>query len=172
MTRNNIPMELLAPAGTMESLIAAVQNGAEWTYVLWGFLFFIIQAVERLTGLGKWMEKHPIGYLYANLMIVMIAFLIRCANISDAALYYSTMFGFSGAPLVNEYTMLCLREFGWFLIGSIVFGLPIARWFKGKTKMNDTLAMVIRTVFVLAVTAVALSYAVMGGYNPFIYFNF
>ena len=33
MTRNNIPMELLAPAGTMESLIAAVQNGANAVYL-------------------------------------------------------------------------------------------------------------------------------------------
>ena len=106
------------------------------------------------------------------MMIFIICFLIRCANISDAALYYSTMFGLSGAPLVNEYTLFCLREFGVFMVASIIFGLPIARWFKQKTRMNDTLAMVIRTVFILTVTAVALSYAVMGGYNPFIYFNF
>ena len=152
--------------------LTGLWHGAEWTYVLWGFLFFAIQAIEKLTGLGKWMENHKIGYIYANMMIFIVCFLIRCVNISDCAMYYGTMFGLTGAPLVNEYTMFCLREFGWFMIGSVVFGLPIARWFKDKTKMNDTLAMVIRTVFVLAISAVALSYAVMGGYNPFIYFNF
>ena len=152
--------------------LTGVWHGAEWTYVLWGFLFFVLQAVERLTGLGKWMEKRPIGYLYANLMIVMICFLIRCTNLADCAVYYGTMFGLNGAPLMNEHTLIALREFGPFVIGSVIFGLPIAAWFKNKTKMNDTLAMVIRTVFILAVTAVALSYAVMGGYNPFIYFNF
>ena len=152
--------------------LTGLWHGAEWTYVLWGFLFFAIQIIERQTGLGKWMEKHAVGYIYANMMIFMICFLIRCTSMSDCALYYGTMFGLNGAPLVNEYTFFCLREFGWFMVASIVFGLPIARWFKDKTRMNDSLAMVIRTVFVLTVTVMSLSYAVMGGYNPFIYFNF
>lgn len=152
--------------------LTGLWHGAEWTYVIWGFLFFVLQAVEKLTGLGKWMEKHPVGYLYANAMIVMVTVLIRSANLSDSALYYGTMFGLNGAPLVNEYTMLCLREYGWFVLGSVLFGLPIASTIRKKTHMNETLATVIRTVFVLGITGIALSYAVMGGYNPFIYFNF
>ena len=152
--------------------LTGLWHGAEWTYVLWGFNFFLIQAIERLTGLGKWMEKHPVGHLYGMFMVVVLTVMIRCDSLSGAALYYGTMLGLSGAPLVNELTGVFIREYGWFVVAAVIFGLPVARWFKDRTHMPDSAAMVVRTAFVLCVTALSLSYAVMGGYNPFIYFNF
>ncbi|MDD6274338.1 MAG: MBOAT family protein [Clostridiaceae bacterium] len=152
--------------------LTGLWHGAEWTYVLWGFNFFLIQAIERLTGLGKWMEKHPVGHLYGMFRVVVLTVMIRCDSLSGAALYYGTMFGLSGAPLVNDLTGVYIREYGWFVAAAVIFGLPIARWFKDRTRMPDSAAMVVRTAFVLCVTALSLSYAVMGGYNPFIYFNF
>ena len=152
--------------------LTGLWHGAEWTYVLWGFNFFLIQAIERLTGLGKWMEKHPVGHLYGMFMVVVLTVMIRCDSLSGAALYYGTMFGLSGAPLVNALTGVFIREYGWFVVAAVIFGLPIARWFKDKTRMPDSAAMIVRTAFVLCVTVLSLSYAVMGGYNPFIYFNF
>ena len=49
-------------------MLTGIWHGADWNFVLWGLLLFILIAVEK-AGLGDFMEKHRvIGHIY---MIVL-----------------------------------------------------------------------------------------------------
>jgi len=149
-------------------------HGAEWTYVLWGVSFFAIQAIEKYTGLGKWMEKkHPvIGNFYAMLYVVVVTVLIRSENLGVAWSFWGSMFGLNGAPLTDGIAGMMLKEYGVFMLASIVCGIPVVRWMRNKLRIPDAALRIAGGVCLLALTAVAISYVVVVDYNPFIYFNF
>ncbi|MGN0801908.1 MAG: MBOAT family O-acyltransferase [Candidatus Faecivicinus sp.] len=148
-------------------------HGAAWTYVLWGVSFFVIQAVERLTGLGKWMEKHAIlGNIYAMLFVVIVTVMIRSDNLGVAWTFYGSMFAVNGAKLWDGTAGMYLREYGVFLIASVICGLPMAGWLRDKVHIPDGALRIVGAVCLAALTVVALSYVTVVDYNPFIYFNF
>lgn len=148
-------------------------HGAAWTYVLWGVGFFAMQAFERFTGLGKWMEKRGVlGVLYAMFMVVTITVMIRSDNLSVAWNFYGTMFGVNGANGWDATAGMFLREYGWFLLAGVIFGLPIGKWLREKVRVPDAPLRVVCALGLVAMMAVALSYVAVVDYNPFIYFNF
>ena len=148
-------------------------HGAAWTYVLWGVSFFVIQAVERMTGLGKWMERHRVlGNIYAMVFVVIVTVMIRSDNLGVAWTFYGSMFGLNGAALWDGTAGMYLREYGAFLIASVVCGLPVADWLMEKVHIPETALRTVGAVCLACLTLIALSYVTVVDYNPFIYFNF
>ena len=148
-------------------------HGAAWTYVLWGVGFFVIQAIERQTGLGKWMEKRgALGVFYAMFMVVAITVMIRSENLGVAWTFYGSMFGVNGAPLWDATAGMFLREYGLFLVAGVICGLPVADWLRSRMKIQDNVLRIVGGVCLAALMIVALSYVAVDNYNPFIYFNF
>ena len=148
-------------------------HGAAWTYVLWGTSFFVFQALERATGLGKWLEKHAvIGILYTEFVLISVTVLIRSDSIAGAGVFYGSMFALNGVPLWNAASGTFLREYGLFLAAGVICGLPIASWLREKARMPEGLLSTAGAVCLAGLTVVALSYVTVVDYNPFIYFNF
>ena len=152
--------------------LTGLWHGAAWTYVLWGCGFFLMLAVERFTGLGKWMEKHPIGHFYAMLMVVFFTVMIRCDNLPHAWWVYGTLLSVSGAPLWNAATGVLFKESLWFFIVALICGLPVRDFIVEKLRVNENLVRVVGAVALVALTAISISYIAVNSYNPFIYFNF
>ena len=147
-------------------------HGAAWTYVLWGVGFFVMLVIERFTGLGKWMEKHPVGHLYAMLMVVFFTVMIRCDSLPHAWTMYGSLLGVNGAALWNSVTSVLCREYGWFFLAALVCGLPVRDFIVGKLRVNENLVRVAGAVALVMLFGISVSYIAVNGYNPFIYFNF
>ncbi len=147
-------------------------HGAAWTYVLWGLGFFVMLAIERFTGLGRWMEKHPVGHFYAMLMVVFLTVMIRCDDLHHAWTMYGSLLGTNGAALWNSVTGVLLREYGVFFGAAMICGLPVRDFIVGKLHANENAVRIIGAVALVALTLVSISYIAVNGYNPFIYFNF
>ena len=104
--------------------LTGLWHGAAWTYVLWGVGFFVIQAFERLSGVGKWMERHgALGVFYAMFMVVTITVMIRADSLGVAWTFYGSMFGVNGAALYDATAGMFLREYGVFLAAGVICGL-------------------------------------------------
>ena len=147
-------------------------HGAAWTYVLWGLGFFVVLVIERFTGLGKWMEKHPVGHLYAMVMVVFFTVMIRCDNLPHAWSMYGSLLGISGAPLFNSVTAVLFKEYVWFFLAALICGLPLRDFIVDRLHVNENLVRIVGAVGLVALTALSVSYIATNGYNPFIYFNF
>ena len=129
-------------------------------------------AFERLTGVGKWMEKHPIGHFYAMLMVVVITVMIRAADLPSAWVFYGSMFGVNGANFFDSVAGVYIREYGWFFLAAVVCGLPVADFLRKRVRIPAAVMEIAGAVALIALTVVSVSYIAMGSYNPFIYFNF
>lgn len=137
-------------------------HGAQWTYLVWGFLFFVLQAFERFSGAGKWLEKHRIGHLYVFLVVMIASVVSRADGIPHALDLYRSMFGLDGSAIFDDTARMFLREYGAFLVAGVLCCLPVPK------RIPDA----VRGVGLAAAGFVAITYVVMGSYNPFIYFNF
>ncbi len=152
--------------------LTGLWHGAEWTYVVWGIGFFLVQIFERLTGIGKHMEKKWYGHIYAMFFVVVVTVLIRSSSIAHALNHYKTMFFLNGSPLWNNLTSILVHEYGFFFILSVIVSLPVGQWLEKKLHVPAPVSEIVRFAGLIAVTVIAISYVIVGSYNPFIYFNF
>ena len=152
--------------------LTGLWHGAMWTYALWGISFFVVLALERAAKLNKHMESKWYGHLYAMVVIVVVTVLIRSDSVSHAFNHFKTMFFASGAPLYNSLSSFFVREYGMFFLLSIAFSLPVGTWLEGKLHIPAPVMETARVLGLAASFVIAVSYVMVGSYNPFIYFNF
>ena len=133
-------------------------HGAQWTYLAWGFLFFVLQAFERFSGAGKWLEKHRIGHLYVFLVVMIASVVSRADSIPHALDLYRSMFGLDGSAIFDDTARMFLREYGVFLAAGVLCCLPVPK------RIPDA----VRGVGLAVAGFVAITYVVMGSYNPVI----
>ncbi len=164
--------------------LTGLWHGPDWCFFAWGVAFAALLIIERLTGLGKWMEKHWIGYLYSNVMVVVVTVLLGTAMhynldttmpmvpITDALHRIGAMFGAGAAGLWDATASMYVREYGVFMAASILFSLPFGPWLEKKLRIPAAVSEVARAVGLLLALVASLSYVTMGAFNPFIYFNF
>ncbi len=147
--------------------LTGIWHGANWTFLMWGLLYFVLLTVEKLTGFDK--KSGFFGHIYTMLFVVLGWVLFRSESIGNALSYMTSMFGI-GAKLYDGYMLTYLSSYKVFFIAGILACFPIQKLFKDKINSkvyNCVSAAVLFVLFVLS-----LSFMVKGAYNPFIYFNF
>lgn len=152
--------------------LTGLWHGAEWTYLLWGIGFFLVQVIERLTGIGKHMEKKWYGHIYAMFFVVVVTVLIRSESVVHALNHYKTMFFLNDVPVWNTLTGIFFSEYGIFFLISVIVSLPVGSWLEKKLHVPKAASEIIRFAGLIVITVIAVSYVIVGSYNPFIYFNF
>ncbi|MEF9973235.1 MAG: MBOAT family O-acyltransferase [Clostridia bacterium] len=152
--------------------LTGLWHGAAWTYLLWGVGFFVLLALEKFTPLGKWMAKHPIGHVYAMVAITTVTVLIRSANMTDAMAFVGAMYGAAGHGLFDATAGMYLREYGFFVLAALIVALPVGPFVQRVLHIPESAMELLRGILLALGFLAALTYIVMGGYNPFIYFNF
>ena len=147
--------------------LTGIWHGANWTFLMWGLLYFVLLTVEKLTGFDK--KSGFFGHIYTMLFVVLGWVLFRSESIGNALSYMASMFGI-GAKLYDGYMLTYLSSYKVYFIAGILACFPIQKLFKDRINSkvyNSVSAAVIFILFVLS-----LSFMVKGAYNPFIYFNF
>lgn len=153
-------------------LCTGLWHGANWTFIAWGLLYFILLTFEKLTGIAQKENLCLLRHLYTMFFVVMGWVLFRSDTISGAVSYGKTMFfgGAAGIADNNAYYYFC--EYAVTFALCILAALPVKKLF-GKLP-EKTLVWVERfsAVWYIALFVLSLSYMAKSSYNPFIYFNF
>jgi alginate O-acetyltransferase complex protein AlgI len=169
--------------------LTGVWHGANWTFVIWGLLYFVTITFEKLSGFERapWAQTAWGGALrhgYTMLLVMIGWAIFRAESIADGVRYIAEMFGAGGVPAYDGAFVGALQENAWFLAFGLLFCTPAAgaiggffeRLFTGRGGTGGALASGAytagRSALLLVIFAVCLSYLVKGSYNPFIYFNF
>ena len=153
-------------------LLTGLWHGADWTFAVWGVSFFVLLLIEKLTGLGKWMEKHWLGYVYTNVAVVVFTVFMRAESLPSALRRMGALFGIGANGLWDSVSAMYVREYGLFMAAAVLFSLPFGAFLEKRLHIPPAVSQIARTVGLLAAFAVSITYVVMGSYNPFIYFNF
>jgi alginate O-acetyltransferase complex protein AlgI len=140
--------------------LTGVWHGANWTFFLWGLMYFALIISEKLTGFAPKLGKF--GHVYAMLFVLFGWVIFRADSLSAAFGFMSALFGAGETGFVTAADMFLLKNNVFFLIAGAVFTLPVAK----------KLPRAIQTAGLAVCFLLAISYMVKGSYNPFIYFNF
>ena len=152
--------------------LTGLWHGAAWNFVLWGLLFALLLALEKLW-LGRLMEQLP-GWLVRIpvLAVLLVSFvLFNADSLSQALSDTAGMFGLGGLPLTSADTLYHLRSYGPLLLLAMVGATPLPRNAVRRlegSRVLPWLEPVALCALLLAVTA----FLVGVSFNPFLYFRF
>lgn len=153
--------------------LTGIWHGANYTFIIWGFMYFVLLAIEKRTGFDKKRMKYCpwIKNIYTLFFVLLGWVFFRSASVSDAIVYISSMFGLNANPFADG------MFYGWFLQNWILLAIgavlctPIIKKISEKYSGSAILGyMAAAGLFFLFVISVAS--LVSSSYNPFIYFNF
>lgn len=159
--------------------LTGLWHGASWNFVLWGMLFFVFIALEKLLGFAFKTAPPVLKWLYRILTLLVILLgwvLFRSANIPAALAYAGKMFALGGAPFINNAAVLHLREQGAYIFAALVFCAPVVpalrQFLAKKSQPLYRLGQVLLPFAYFGLFLFSVSLIIMGAHNPFIYFNF
>ena len=164
-------------------LLTGIWHGAEWTFILWGLLYGILIAAEKLGNVPKRLMKPghtawKILYRIFTLLVILLGWvLFRSENLARAGTYLQTMFGLSHGIFADDTLIFHIRDYAAVLLAGILCSTPLFAWLKKKLagpQESSRAAAVeaIGWIIQLALFLVSVGALLMGAHNPFIYFNF
>ena len=153
--------------------LTGLWHGANFTFIVWGLMYFVLLVIEKLTGLYKKNGRilNVFKWLYTILFVVLGWVIFRVESIGDAFVYIRSMFGLMGNAFSDGMFTGWLTQNLILLVIGFVLCTPIFRFISQKTKNSNVVGFVkacgLICLFVLSVASLVSS-----SYNPFIYFNF
>ena len=160
--------------------LTGMWHGANWTFIVWGLLYFVLLTFEKKTGLdktGKSRVAEAIKHVYAMLFVVLGWVIFRAETLGTGIGYIGTMFGLTGAAAYSPITLFYLHENWVFIAFAVIYSTSLFKKIRdgiadGGGQAGETILTLGGTLVYLALFIVSVSYLVIGSYNPFIYFNF
>lgn len=161
---------------TIVWLLTGIWHGASWNFVFWGGLYLVLLIIEKATGVHEKAKKHFITkVLYCGFVLLCINFawvLFRAPNLPLAVQYMGSMLGLSHNMVADAMTLYMWRDAAVLLVLSIIFCLPVKRYFERRLFKYQRLFATIKTILTLLLLLLSVAYISRTSYDPFIYFNF
>lgn len=141
-------------------------HGANWNFLLWGFYYFVLLAVEKLFLYDKLQRGRVWPHLYALFFIVVGWGLFAVdSGMADIVAFFSRLFW----PQGGVSALYFARNYGVALLVGMFCSTPWPRRFYAWVCKKSEL---LRILVLAAVLLVSVAYLVDSTYNPFIYFRF
>lgn len=159
--------------------LTGIWHGANWTFLTWGIYYGILISIEKAF-LDKLLKKVPQIFRHIYLvLIVMIGWVFfRADNIVQASEFVQVLFGIGSSPIYNNSFIMYINDYGYIIILSIIFAIPIIpklkSILKSKTKkmIESNFVYVLHSTFLVALMFIVVVILINSTYNPFLYFRF
>jgi D-alanyl-lipoteichoic acid acyltransferase DltB (MBOAT superfamily) len=138
--------------------LTGLWHGANWTFVFWGWLYFVLLTFEKLV-----FKANNIIYLLFFVMMGWVLF--RAENLGLAVSYYQALFGGGVSGAFSA-------QVSWIPIAlGVLFSVPLMP--KLRERIGESLVWrIAEPVVMLCLFALCLVASTANEYQPFIYFNF
>ena len=151
-------------------MLTGVWHGANWTFVLWGALYFSLLTIEKLTRFDQKIGR--LGHLYAMLFVLVGWVLFRAPTVTAAGHYLRIMFGFARAPLVDGKCVFYWMDYRIYFIAALICSMPLADLTPAKYLRQGRLGGLLHVSWIAGLLLLSISFMIKSDFNPFIYFNF
>lgn len=150
-------------------LLTGMWHGANWTFIVWGLMYFVILTFEKLTGLSK--KEYWWGHIYTMILVMIGWVIFRSTGLDSAVLYIKAMFGIGAKGLMDKAVGAYILQNWVYFVFAIIGCAPIVPWIDAKLK-GSKIWQAVYAVAVVVCFVVSVSFISNNAYNPFIYFNF
>ena len=154
-------------------LLTGIWHGANWTYIVWGLMYFVLLAFEKVI-LKKKSNNTSINFIYwlYTIIFVMIGWVIfKSDSLMAAVKYIGYLFNINRTTFIDGVFIDELKFIKVYLSIGIICSMPIVPWLKSKIKKNIWSDSIV-TIALLGIFVLSIASIVGSSYNPFIYFNF
>ena len=149
--------------------LTGIWHGANWTFLAWGLMYFVLLAMEKFSGLDK--KPHWWGHFYTLLFVIIGWVIFRSTGMGNAFTYIKAMFGIGAKGVVDGAVLAWLVQNWIYYVLALAGCIPLIPRLEEKWK--DTVAWKVGYgICVLFAFFVSVSFIMNQAYNPFIYFNF
>ena len=149
-------------------LLTGIWHGANWTFVLWGLIYFAVLLLEKTTGSDR---KNSVLTRLRTLLTVTLAFVIfRSVDVASGLHYLGVMFGLEANGFLGSDFLSTISGTWLVLVLALLGATPLlARTFR---RLADRGLGWTENLWLTAVFAATVLEITGSTYNPFIYFNF
>lgn len=152
-------------------LLTGIWHGANWTFLVWGLLYFAVLIIEKLTGFTDKLGKA--SHVYTLIVVILAWVIFRADTIGNAIIYLGNMIGINSIGVFDGLFVEMIGTVAFVLIVGCVLSTPIYSWLLSKIrKKNSKCEELIRAVICLGLFVLSIIETVASTYSPFIYFNF
>ncbi len=160
--------------------LTGIWHGANWTFLVWGLMYFVLLTFEKLTGLSDKLTGNPLlSGLYRAFTVLCVVcgwVMFRADSLLSGLRFLTSMFGFAPNGVWSSYTSAMLEQYTVILVVAILCCLDWRKMLnRPLTSLNKRIPGLLflgKAALLAAVALVAVSFTVASTYNPFIYFNF
>ena len=152
-------------------LLTGLWHGANWNFIIWGMLFFVLLILEKFIYLDKLKKSKWAGHIYMMFVIPLSWTIFKITDIKLLGLYLRKMFliplpDAQSFPTMSKFLSL-LGTYWWLLILCAFFSTPLPMKLIKKYKDNIVLKIILFAGFWLSVYEI-----IQGQGNPFLYLRF
>lgn len=149
-------------------LLTGIWHGANWTFVLWGLLYFVVLLLEKQTGFKQ--KLGPLAHGYTMLVVTLAWVFFRSPDVASGCRYMGRLFGIGATVFVDTGFTIALGGTYVILLAAFIGMTPLParcfEWLKAKGFGW------VEQIWMLMVFVVSVLEVISATYNPFIYFNF
>lgn len=149
-------------------LLTGIWHGANWTFLVWGMIYFAFLLLEKLTHFDKHIGLGT--YIYTALVVILAWVIFRSDSLTAGLSYLGNMFGIGSTAVLDDVFLDELSRCVFILVVAAIGVTPCIKnmFSKLKKKGFDW----IEQIFILILFLLSVMQAVSATYSPFIYFNF
>ena len=148
--------------------LTGIWHGANWTFLVWGLMYFVLLIIEKNTGLAE--KNGWWGTVYTMFFVVIGWVIFRSMDMPSAFRYLKIMF--TPEFKIDRYALYLLSSYKVFLAAGIIFSMPLKSIAGKIPEKCRPFADIFYIVWIIFVFILSVSYLAKSAYNPFIYFNF
>ena len=155
-------------------LLTGIWHGANWTFIIWGLMWFVLLIAEKYSGYDIKDEQgkhHILKHIYLMFFANLGWVIFRADNLSVAMRYIKDML-FNTNAIIDDSFLMYFRQYAVFFIIAIIASTPIIKKVKGMKHADGPAAGIAAAAALAVLFIVSVSFLVKDAYNPFIYFNF
>lgn len=149
--------------------LTGLWHGANWTFIAWGLLFFVVLTFEKISGLNK--KRVWWGHIYTVLLFMFGLVIFRSTGLGAAFTYIKALFGIGAAGVWESAVWAYISQNWFYYLFAIIGCAPIVPWLDKKFEKYK-IWHIIYAAGIVAMLIISVSFISNNAYNPFIYFNF
>ena len=149
-------------------LLTGIWHGANWTFLCWGLLYFIILLIEKFTRLDK--RKGVLSWIMTIVIVTVAWVIFRSDSIAAAGQYIYDLIGINGTGISDTTFAIYLKGTWVVMVMGIIGASSVVSNTGERLKKNGHTWVV--NVWIFIVLILSGLRVVCSTYNPFIYFNF
>ena len=149
-------------------LLTGIWHGANWTFLLWGLIYFFALLAEKLAGFDK--ESTIWTRLWTFLIVVLAWVFFRSNDVVSGARYAGVMFGIGASSFCGSDFVTAFKGVWVVFLLALIGAAPILS--NVFQKLRDTRWGWVENCWLTLAFCVSVFKVVGSTYAPFIYFNF